>query len=145
MHFLTLCISWTESDYGCKFVGVNNTSGESIIDIVCTDVDPCLQALCECDKEFALQSRQLLAENSGFPNSDNRDIFTDQCIQGPVHEDKACCGDWPNVSIFSKEMNKCCDGNLNVREVGVGMGFQCDDPSITPGFTDLFRTIQLNP
>jgi len=132
-------ISWTGSDYGCKFVGVNNTMGENVIDIKCTDSDPCLQSLCECDKEFALQSRALLEVR----NPANVNVFAEQCVQGPVHEEKACCGDWPNVSIYSKQVGKCCDSDLKVREVGVGVGFQCDNQTITPGFTDLFRTLTL--
>jgi len=134
-------INWVSSDYGCKFLAVNNTdTGDSEIDISCTDSDPCLQALCECDKEFALRSREVLA----IRDEANVNVFDDQCIQGPVHENKACCGDWPNVNIFSKDVGKCCDEDLRVRDVGVGVGFQCDDQTITPDFDDLFRTINLN-
>jgi len=129
-------VNWETSDYGIKFA----TSKEGNVDVKCTDMDPCLQAMCECDKDFALQvGGALTTRNSAYFGS-----FLDHCVQGPAPEDLACCGDWPNVRAFSPELGKCCDEGLRVQEVGVGVGFQCDHQDIKPGFSDFFRTLSLN-
>merc|ERR1739845_42457 len=101
--------------------------------------DPCMQAMCECDQQFASESQNALTVR----NSDNVDIFAHQCVQGPIHENVACCGDWPNVNIYSQD-SMCCDGDLKVQDIGVGIGFQCNDKTIKPSFKDLFRTLSLN-
>merc|ERR1712039_655589 len=129
-------VNWETSDYGVEFA----TSKEGNVDVKCTDMDPCLQAMCECDKDFALQVGGALAtRNSAYFGS-----FLDHCVQGPAPKDVACCGDWPNVRAFSPEHGKCCDEDLRVKDVGVGWGFQCDHQDIKPGFSDLFRTLSLN-
>jgi len=129
-------VNWETSDYGIKFA----TSKEGNVDVKCTDMDPCLQAMCECDKDFALQiGGALTTRNSAYVGS-----FPHQCAQGPAPKDLACCGDWPNVRAFSPELGQCCDEDLRVKDVGVGLGFQCAHQDIKPGFSDFFRTLSLN-
>lgn len=132
-------VNWVSSHYGCKFVKDVN----GLIDLDCSDANECLQALCECDKKFAKNVFNFLLTRDDKYTKAGGFNFTAECIKGPQHEEKACCGDWPNTKIFSKQIS-CCNDQLKVRDLGDGMGYQCDNSSITPTFDDLFQTITLN-
>jgi len=132
-------IDWVESHYDCQFLKANDTSGQ--IEISCNDPDPCLQSLCECDKKFALNAKEAME----FRDESNVNIFPEGCPRTTHHDNKACCGDWPSVNMYSKDTH-CCGSDMEKYALGnaLGLGGNCEDSSYDPTLEDMYVTLKLN-
>jgi len=113
-------VDWVHDHYDCEFL---KSSDNTTLTIDCTDPDPCLKSLCECDKQFAVNAKDayLAIEDQSIyrhNNSTLADEFEshaegqfdfDTCIPpGHQHDfEKGCCGDWPAVQSYDTS-SKCC-------------------------------------
>lgn len=135
-------VDWVTSHYDCQFVttekinGTNNTR----LALNCNDPDPCMQSLCECDKDFSMNAKSALQ----FKDPENSKVFPEKCPRAG-HEDskKKCCGAWPKVRPFPTD-EKCCSGSelFNLSD-GV---CSIEEINHKPTFEDLYSdsTITLN-
>lgn len=130
-------VSWTDSHYDCQFLQVEDGK----IEINCNDPNPCLQSLCECDKRFAHRAEAAIAARIDT----NANQFPTGCPRVPHNDNKACCGDWPVVSPYSRDTH-CCSSDQRRYTVGegVGQGGQCDNHTAVPTLDDMYITIGLN-
>lgn len=133
-------IDWVTSHYDCEFVSTlknNDGTNSTRLELRCSDVDPCMQSLCECDRKFALAAKDKLQQK----NSNNSKIFPGACQKKENdHPNKKCCGSWPNVKPYSPD-NKCCSKESGFREiVKIGEAI-CDhlEEDQHPSWEDLYE------
>jgi len=113
-------VDWVHDHYDCEFL---KSSDNTTLTIDCTDPDPCLKSLCECDKQFAthakaayeaIEDQSILRHKNStfageFESHANGQFDFDTCTPpGHQHDfEKGCCGDWPAVKSYDTS-SKCC-------------------------------------
>lgn len=104
-------------DYHCVLFA----SEDGNLELTCNDEDPCLRAACECDKAFSFDAIHARKDDQ-WANA-----FATECHPGQhSRSNKACCGDWPYVRIYSQEI-QCCGDDMKLHSWGqIEAGGQCE-------------------